>query len=120
MPCKIVRDIYAEHRQANFDVPIGELLSVASTLRTIRTVKEWHSRSGGGASSLDGYFSGLVSNKFLEDKITSAIISEEEISDKASPVLLQKKESARACLKGCEVLDKLFKLNHSPVVHNRL
>lgn len=64
--------------QAGGCLTTGELLSVASTLRTIRTVKEWHSRSGGVASSLDGYFSGLVSNKFLEDKITSAIISEEK------------------------------------------
>ena len=32
--------------QAGGCLTTGELLSVASTLRTIRTVKEWHSRSG--------------------------------------------------------------------------
>lgn len=95
--------------QAGGCLTTGELLSVASTLRTIRTVKEWHSRSGGGASSLDGYFSGLVSNKFLEDKITSAIISEEEISDKASPVLSDIRRKIRtATSKAREVLDKII------------
>ena len=95
--------------QAGGCLTTGELLSVASTLRTIRTVKEWHSRSGGGASSLDGYFSGLVSNKFLEDKITSAIISEEEISDKASPVLSDIRRKIRtASSKAREVLDKII------------
>lgn len=95
--------------QAGGCLTTGELLSVASTLRTIRTVKEWHSRSGGEASSLDGYFSGLVSNKFLEDKITSAIISEEEISDKASPVLSDIRRKIRtASSKAREVLDKII------------
>ena len=95
--------------QAGGCLTTGELLSVASTLRTIRTVKEWHARSGGGASSLDGYFSGLVSNKFLEDKITSAIISEEEISDKASPVLSDIRRKIRtASSKAREVLDKII------------
>ena len=95
--------------QAGGCLTTGELLSVASTLRTIRTVKEWHSRSGGGASSLDSYFSGLVSNKFLEDKITSAIISEEEISDKASPVLSDIRRKIRtASSKAREVLDKII------------
>ena len=87
--------------QAGGCLTTGELLSVASTLRTIRTVKEWHSRSGGVASSLDGYFSGLVS--------TSAIISEEEISDKASPVLSDIRRKIRtASSKAREVLDKII------------
>ena len=54
-------------------------------------------------------FSGLVSNKFLEDKITSAIISEEEISDKASPVLSDIRRKIRtASSKAREVLDKII------------
>ena len=64
-----------------------ELLKIAETLRIIRSVKEWHSKFASTETSLDGYFSGLVSNKFLEEKITSAIISEVEISDNASSML---------------------------------
>lgn len=107
--CAVNCSGHLRRAQAGGCLTTGELLSVASTLRTIRTVKEWHSRSGGGASSLDGYFSGLVSNKFLEDKITSAIISEEEISDKASPVLSDIRRKIRtASSKAREVLDKII------------
>lgn len=86
----------------------GELLAVAQTLRIIRTVKEWHSRSVGTETSLDGYFSGLISNKFLEEKITTAIISEDEISDKASATLSDIRRKIRtASSKAREVLDKI-------------
>ena len=59
-------------------------------------------------TSLDEFFSSLVSNKFLEEKITSAIISEDEISDKASPVLSDIRRKIRtASSKAREVLDKI-------------
>ncbi len=95
--------------QAGGCLTAGELLTVASTLRIIRTVKEWHSRFANTQTSLDGYFSGLVSNKFLEEKITSAIISEDEISDKASPALSDIRRKIRtASSKAREVLDKII------------
>ena len=86
----------------------GELLKIAYTLRIIRTVKEWHSRCASVETKLDGYFSGLISNKYLEEKITSAIISEEEISDKASNTLSDIRRKIRtASSKAREVLDKI-------------
>lgn len=87
----------------------SELLAVAETLKIIRTVKEWHSRCANTETSLDGYFSGLVSNKFLEEKITTAIISEDEISDKASSTLSDIRRKIRtASSKAREVLDKII------------
>lgn len=95
--------------QAGGCLTTGELLAVAETLKIIRTVKEWHSRFANMETSLDSYFSGLVSNKFLEEKITSAIISEEEISDKASPALSDIRRKIRtASSKAREVLDKII------------
>ncbi|MEE1061212.1 MAG: endonuclease MutS2 [Ruminococcus sp.] len=86
-----------------------ELLKIAETLRIIRSVKEWHSKFASADTSLDGYFSGLVSNKFLEEKITSAIISEDEISDKASSTLADIRRKIRtASSKAKEVLDKII------------
>ncbi len=86
----------------------GELLQIAETLRIIRSVKEWHSKFASTETSLDGYFSGLVSNKFLEEKITNAIISEDEISDKASSTLADIRRKIRtASSKAREVLDKI-------------
>lgn len=87
----------------------GELLQIAETLRIIRSVKEWHSKFASTETTLDGYFSGLVSNKFLEEKITNAIISEDEISDKASSTLADIRRKIRtASSKAREVLDKII------------
>ena len=86
----------------------AELLRIAGTLRIIRTVKEWQSRCASVETALDGYFSGLISNKYLEEKITSAILSEDEISDKASSALSDIRRKIRtASSKAREVLDKI-------------
>ena len=65
-----------------------ELLDIAGVLRVARTVKAY----GGGkddreGSCLDTLFKLLQGNRFLEDKITGAIVSEDELSDNASPLL---------------------------------
>ena len=87
----------------------GELLSIARTMHVIRTVREWHSRCASVETALDGYFSGLVSNKYLEERITTAIISEDEISDKASPALSDIRRKIRtASSKARETLDKII------------
>ena len=87
----------------------GELLRIADTLRIIRTVKEWQSCCSSVETTLDSYFSGLISNKYLEEKITSAIISEDEISDKASSTLSDIRRKIRtASSKAREVLDKII------------
>ena len=94
--------------QAGGCLTAGELLKIADTLRIIRTVKEWQSRCASVETTLDGYFSGLFSNKYLEEKITSAIISEDEISDKASSTLSDIRRKMRtASSKAREVLDKI-------------
>ncbi len=95
--------------QAGGSLTTGELLKIARTLHVIRTVKEWKSRCASEKTTLDGFFGGLVSNKFLEDKINSAIISEDEISDNASPVLSDIRRKIRtASSKAREILDKII------------
>ncbi len=95
--------------QAGGCLTAGELLSIAQTLRIIRTVREWRGRCDSVQDSLDGFFSGLISNKFLEEKITSAIISEDEISDSASTALSDIRRKIRtASSKAREVLDKII------------
>ena len=64
-----------------------ELLDVASVLRIIRGLAQWRSSNSGVASILDVFFSALAPNKFLEDAINSAILSEDEMADSASPLL---------------------------------
>ena len=64
-----------------------ELLDIGSTVRAVRAICEWRQNSGQDEKSIDIYFNGLMPNKYLEEKIFSAIISEDEMSDNASPEL---------------------------------
>ena len=66
---------------------MGELLRIAEVLRIVRGVRQWREKCASVDSVLDRRFQSLVPNKYLEDSITSAIISEEEMSDKASTAL---------------------------------
>lgn len=72
-----------------------ELLDIASVLHVIRSIVTWRSTNSGVASVLDVYFKALMPNKFLEDKITNAIVSEEEMADNASPELARIRKSIR-------------------------
>lgn len=64
-----------------------ELLDIAEVLRVIRSLYDWRFSQPGADSPLDVYFSSLVPNRMLEDKITTSIVSEDEMSDLASRTL---------------------------------
>ena len=86
-----------------------ELLRAAYMLQTIRSVSEWRDRSASVQTALDMRFNALVPNKYLETKITSAILSEDEIADNASPTLLSiRKKIAANSSKIREHLDKII------------
>ncbi len=86
-----------------------ELLRIATALRVIRGIKEWRSKSAGVETSLDNHFESLSTNKFLEEKINTCIISEEELCDNASPTLYDIRRKIRvAQSKAREVLDKII------------
>ena len=86
-----------------------ELLRIAYLLKTIRTVADWKNHSSSVESALDSRFNALVPNKYLETKITTAILSEEEIADSASPALTAiRKKIAAASSKIREKLDQMI------------
>ena len=87
-----------------------ELLRIAETLRITRGVRQWRSKSAGIETSLDLLFSRLAENKFLEEKITSCILSEDEIADNASPELYDiRRKMRQASSKAREILDKIIR-----------
>lgn len=63
-----------------------ELLAVASLLRTSRLVRGYMDEID-RKTSFDAVFNRLSANRYLEEKISNAIISEEEIADGASSAL---------------------------------
>ena len=66
-----------------------ELLQIAGVLRCARGAKEYYDGACAN-TSLDWMFAALTPNRYLEDRITGAILSEEEIADAASPELASK------------------------------
>lgn len=66
---------------------MGDLLSVASTLRTLRGLTDWYASCEGVDTSLTKYFMAITPQKFLEDKIYTSILSEDRMADDASAAL---------------------------------
>lgn len=89
----------------------AELLNIAYTLRSIRTLYEWRSHCSGVSTSLDYLFEGITVNKYLEDRIFACIISEDEIADKASELLADIRRKMRA--KSASIREKLDAMIHS-------
>ncbi len=91
----------------------AELLDIARTLRAIRLLLEWRRQDTDTETVLDGLFEALSTNRPLEDDITTAILSEEEIADRASPALYDiRRKMVRAGQSIREQLDKMIRSTH--------
>ncbi len=88
-----------------------ELLRIAGVLRCIRSVKGYYN-SDSNQSVLDVYFQELSPNRYLEEKITNSILSEEEIADAASSELADIRRHMR--IQSAKVKDSLQKIISSP------
>lgn len=88
-----------------------ELLHIAGVLRCTRSVKGYVSEDE-AATVLDPVFSMLSPNKYLEDRIFGAILSEEEIADAASPALADIRRHMR--IQSAKIRDSLQKIISSP------
>ncbi len=96
--------------QAGGSLGMRELLDVAGTLRSIRSLQSWHDKSAGMRTALSDRFSVLTPNKYLEEKIFTSIISEEEMADAASPALAAIRRKIRnASARARDQLDKLVR-----------
>ncbi|HCR43929.1 MAG TPA: endonuclease MutS2, partial [Ruminococcaceae bacterium] len=89
---------------------MAELLKVSAVLRTLRALSEWHEKNGEGQSGLGGLFNLLMPNKYLEDRINDAVLSEEEMSDTASPRLSDIRRRARSAMaRAREIPDRIIR-----------
>ena len=96
--------------QAGGGLGLPELLAVGATLRAIRSLKQWHEKSAGVKNALTARFEILAPNKYLEEKIFTCIVSEEEVADAASPALATIRRKIRAAsVRAREQLDKLIR-----------
>ena len=88
-----------------------ELLCIAGVLRCTRNIKSYRSDDDEN-SVLDPLFAALSPNKYLEDKIFGAILTEEEIADTASPALADIRRHMR--VQSAKIRDSLQKIISSP------
>lgn len=89
-----------------------ELLDISCDLRVIRGITEWRSKSAGMDTAIDDLFNSLYTNKYLEDKISNAVLSDTEMSDNASPALKDIRRHKR--LEESKIRDKLDGMIRSP------
>ena len=88
-----------------------ELLRIASVLRCARNVKSYGDNDY-VATVLDPLFAQLTPNRFLEERITNSIFSEDEIADAASSELADIRRKMRA--QSAKIKEALSKIISSP------
>ena len=88
-----------------------ELLDIAGVLRCTRNVKGYINEDE-ERTILSPLFDMLTPNKYLEEKIFSAILTEEEIADTASPELADIRRHMR--IQSAKIKDSLQKVISSP------
>ena len=88
-----------------------ELLRIGGILRCARNIKGYVSEDDKD-TVLDSMFAALTPNKYLEDKIFGAILTEEEIADNASPALSDIRRHMR--IQAGKIRDSLQKIISSP------
>ena len=85
-----------------------ELLNIASLLLNARRAKEYPPERV-ESSALDRMFHSLHGNRYLEEKISTSIIGEDELADSASPELADIRRHKRAAAaKGRQILQKII------------
>ena len=85
-----------------------ELLDIAALLQTADAVSKYASEKN-ERTSLDHLFSALTGNRHLSERILSAIVSEEEMADKASSELFEIRKQIRLSnVKIRETLNKII------------
>lgn len=108
-----VRDMTNAIRRAQAGAVLNtlELLRIAELLRVIRSLEEWRKKSASIETKLDMRFNMLAPNKYLETKITTSILSEDEIADTASHNLQDIRR--KISIASSKVRERLDKIIHS-------
>ena len=89
-----------------------ELMDIAHVLQCARLVRGYIADDSVGKTPIDSLFYALRANKFLEEKINTSIVGEDEIADSASPELTSIRRQMRAA--AARARDALTKIISSP------
>ena len=106
-----VKDVAAALQRADQGGMLNtrELLDIAGVLSAARRVRDYDAERKGEPTVIDRLFSSIHTNRYLEDKIHSAILDEESIADSASAELSDIRRKMRiAASKGRQILQKII------------
>ncbi len=97
-----------------------ELLDVAAVLRAARSARDYGMEAD-GESVISHLFASLTANKYLEERITTAIPAEGEIADAASSELASIRRHKRAtAAKVRDILNKILASNQSKFLQENI
>ena len=107
-----IKDISDSAKRAaqGSSLSLRELMDIGQVLREVTGLCDWFSQCANIGGTLTPYFERLRENKHLEKQITDSIISEDELSDSASPELASiRRAIRRKSMSVREELDRLIK-----------
>lgn len=101
-----------ERAEMGATLSFSEFIEIGRFLKILREMKAFRDNWGGEKeTSLDPFFDSLMPNRALEERIDYTFVSEEEISDTASPELADIRRKIRNSQQ--KVRDKLDNIIHS-------
>lgn len=109
-----VRDVRASLSRADLGGALNtrELMDIARVLQCARLVRGYIADDSVGKTCIDSLFFALRANKFLEEKINTSVVGEDEIADSASHELSTIRRQMRAA--AARARDALQKIISSP------
>ena len=109
-----VKDVRSSLARADLGGALNtrELLDIARVLQCARLVRSYIADDSVGKTCIDSLFHALHANKYLEEKIGTSIVGEDEIADGASPELATLRRQMRAA--AARARDALQKIISSP------
>ncbi len=100
----------AKRARSGAVISLRDLLDIAAMLRQIKSLHDWYGACENVETDLSYLFSRLMPNDWLLEKLERSIISDNEISDAASPELAAiRRKINKAEMQLRETLDKMVK-----------
>lgn len=106
------KDVCPSLKRANSGgiLSLREMLNILQMLNQISMLSDWYKHCEDMQTQLDYLFSRLMPNKYLQNRLETSILTEDELSDSASPQLASiRKKIAKAGINLRSSLDKMIR-----------
>ncbi len=106
------KDVCPSLKRANSGgiLSLREMLNILQMLNQISMLSDWYGHCEGMQTELDYLFSRLIPNKYLQNRLETSILTEDELSDGASPQLATiRRKISKAGINLRSTLDKMVR-----------